>query len=417
MPYQVRPAASPNRNRVCRLMSHHQVEHVHRDHSLLQLHWLALALFVAYLCVAMALPVVPVFVTARLGYGNGLAGLAVGIAFASTIITRGVAGRIADARGSRRCMVLGLLAYAAAGLICSSAGWPAYPAPIAYAVLLAGRLLLGLGESLATVGLIAWCFGVTGAHRSGLVFAVVGMALYAALAVGSPVGVELFEWGGFAGAMVACTMAPLMALLMIVPVGAVPVTAGDRPSFWRIIGRIWQPGLALMLQGVGSAAIGAFVTLLFLSRGWPHAGLGLTCFGGAFVLVRILAGGLPDRVGSIPVALASMAVEAAGQLLLWQASDSAVALTGAVLTGLGCSLMFPAMGIEVVRRMPVHLRGTAAGGLAMFQDLALGATGPITGALADRLGYGAVFLAGGSAAGLSFLVVVAIARSRRRQAA
>ena len=40
----------------------------------------------------------------------------------------------------------------------------------------------------------------------------------------------------------------------------------------------------------------------------------------------------------------------------------------------------------------------------------------MTGALADRLGYGAVFLAGGLAASLSFLVVFAIARRSRRQA-
>ena len=69
-------------------MSPHLAEPVRTDRSLPLLYWLALALFVAYLCIAMALPVVPVFVTAKLGYGNGLAGLAVGIAFASTILTR-----------------------------------------------------------------------------------------------------------------------------------------------------------------------------------------------------------------------------------------------------------------------------------------------------------------------------------------
>ena len=390
---------------------------VRTDRSTLLLYWLALALFVAYLGIAMALPVVPVFVTARLPYGNGLAGIAVGIAFASTILTRGMAGRIADSRGSRRCMVLGLLTYASAGLVCCLAGWPGCPAPAAYAILLAGRLLLGLGESLATVGLIAWCFGVTGLRRSGLVFAVVGTALYGALAAGSPIGLAVFEWTGFAGTMIACTFAPLIALAMVLPVAAVPVVTGERTPFWHIIGRIWKPGLAVTLQGVGYAAIGSFMTLTFLSRGWPHAGLGLTCFGGAFVLVRVLAGSLPDRIGSIPVALVSMVAESAGQFLLWQAPDPTAALAGAILTGLGCSLMFPAMGIEVVRRVPAHLRGTAAGGLAMFQDLALGATGPVTGVIADRLGYSTVFLAGGLAAGMSFLVVVAIARSDRRSTA
>ena len=390
---------------------------VRADRSLPRLYWLTLALFIAYLCIAMALPVISVFVTARLGYGNGLAGLAVGIAFASTILTRGMAGRIADGRGSRYCMVRGLLIYAAAGLVCGAAGWPGFPVPAAYGILLAGRLLLGLGESMAVVGLMAWCFGVVGPQRSGLVFALVGMALYGAFALGSPIGVALFEHAGFAGTMAACTLVPLLALLMVLPVAAVPVHAGERPSFWRIIGRIWEPGLALALQGVGSATIGAFVALMFLSRGWPHAGLGLTCFGGAFVLVRVVAGHLPDRVGSIPVALVSLVLEAVGQFLLWGAPVPAVALAGAVLTGLGCSLMFPAMGIEVVRRVPAHLRGTAAGGLAMFQDLALGATAPVTGVLADRFGYGVVFLAGGLAACLGLAVVAVIARADQRQPA
>ena len=49
--------------------------------------WLTLALFLSYLCVAMSLPVMSIYVTTRLGFGNALAGLAVGIAFASTILT------------------------------------------------------------------------------------------------------------------------------------------------------------------------------------------------------------------------------------------------------------------------------------------------------------------------------------------
>jgi predicted MFS family arabinose efflux permease len=112
-----------------------------------------------------------------------------------------------------------------------------------------------------------------------------------------------------------------------------------------------------------------------------------------------------------------MAVEAVGQYLLWTAASPEMALAGAFLTGLGCSLVFPAMGIEVVRRIPPHLRGTAMGGFAAFQDLAYGGTGPLTGLLADRLGYGVVFLVGGLAASLGFALVIVIARKDREQAA
>lgn len=372
--------------------------------------WLTLALFLSYLCVAMSLPVTSVYVTTRLGFGNALAGLAVGISFASTILTRGLAGRMADHRGSKYCMVRGLWVYALAGLVCAAAGWRGFPAPAAYGVLIVGRLLLGVGESLTVVGLIAWCFGIMGPKRSGMVLALVGMGLFGAFAVGSPIGLALFDRAGLAGVMGACALVPLIGLAMALPIAAVAPHVGERSPFWRIIGRIWELGLVVCLQGVGFAAIGAFMPLLFLHRGWSHAGLGLTCFGGAFVLVRILFGHLPDRIGGIPVALVSIAVEVVGQALLWTAPSPAMALAGAFLTGLGCSLIFPAMGIEMVRRIPPHLRGTAMGGLAAFQDLAFGGTGPVTGLLADRFGYSVVFLIGGMAASIGLALVIAIAR-------
>ncbi len=384
------------------------------DRDLHRTLWLTLTLFLSYLCVALSLPVISVFTTGRLGLDNGLAGLAVGVTFASTILTRGMAGRMADHRGSKRTMVRGLWVYAAASLICMGASWPGLSVAAAYGALILGRLLLGVGESLTVVGLMAWCFGIMGQQRSGRVFALVGMALYGAFAVGSPIGLALFEHVGFAGVMAASAVVPLVGLAMALPVAGVPLHAGERPGFLRIIGRIWEPGVALALAGVGSAAIGAFLPLLFLHQNWPHAGLGLFLFGGAYVLVRVLFGHLPDRVGSVPVALVSIACEGVGQALLWAAPTPLVALAGAALTGLGCSLMFPAMGMEVVRRVPPHLRGTAAGGLAAFQDLAFGLTGPVTGLLADRFGYTVVFLIGGVAATVGFGLVTTIAREDRR---
>jgi MFS family permease len=198
---------------------------------------------------------------------------------------------------------------------------------------------------------------------------------------------------------------PLVGLAVISGLPSVKPQAGQREPFWRIIGRIWRPGAAVALQGVGFAGLGAFFSLYFLSRGWPFAGLGLTFFGVGFVLVRLLCGHLPDRFGGANVALVSLAVEACGQALLWIAPDPYSALVGALLTGLGCSMVFPVMGSEVVRQVPPHLRGTAMGGFAAFQDLAYGATGPIVGVLADHLGYASVFVVGGLSATLGLLIV------------
>jgi predicted MFS family arabinose efflux permease len=249
-----------------------------------------------------------------------------------------------------------------------------------------------------------------GPARSGRVLSLVGMGMYGAFAAGGPLGLALLHYLGFAGLMGACAVMPLLGLLAIQAVPAIAPHQGKRESFWRIIGRIWRPGAAVGLQGVGFAALGAFFSLYFLSRHWPYAGLGLTCFGLGFVVVRMLCGHLPDRIGGTPVAIVSLAVEACGQFLLWLAPGPWSALAGALLTGLGCSMVFPAMGSEVVKQVPRQQSGTAMGGFAAFQDLAYGATAPLVGLLADSSGYSAVFLIGGVAALLGLGMAVSAHR-------
>jgi MFS family permease len=374
---------------------------------------LTAVLFVSYLCVAIPLPVLPIYITRHLGLDNVWAGLGVGIAFLSTIVTRGYAGALADRGGAKVAVGRGLAFYAAGALISLPAGYLSNTPWTAFLILIAGRLVVGLGESLVGVGVIAWGIGLVGPARSGKVLALVGAAIYGALAVGGPVGLVLFDRVGFAGAMVVSALLPCVALLAIWSMqGVEPHRHAERPSFWTVMGRIWWHGIIVCLQGIGFAAIGAFFVLYFLHRDWSHAGLGFTAFGGGFVLVRVLFGSLPDRLGGLPVAIGSLAVEAVGQFLIWGAHDPLLALAGAFLTGLGCSMVFPAMGREVVHLVEPHLRGTALGGFTAFQDLAYGLTGPLAGLLADRAGYGSVFFIGGICASAGFAIAVVLRRSQ-----
>ncbi len=374
-----------------------------RDPALRRLLLLTAVLFISYLCVAMSLPIVPVYVTGQLGLGNAWAGLGVGIAFLTTILTRGYAGTLADRRGAKLAVGRGLAYYAAGALTSVIAGLQLHEPWIAYLVVLAGRLLLGLGESLVAVGVIAWGIGLVGPARSGMVLSFVGAALYGALAVGGPIGLLLLDKLGFAGAMAIGAVLPCLGLLVIMSIAGVAAQPDAvRPSFWSVVGRIWAHGSIVCLQGIGFAMIGAFFVLYFLDRHWGHAGLGLTAFGGGFVLVRMFFGHLPDRIGGLPVAIGSLAIETVGQVLVFSANGPIMALLGAFLTGLGCSMIFPAMGREVVRIVAPHLRGTALGAFAAFQDLAYGLTGPLAGLLADRAGYRSIFLVGGLAAAVGF---------------
>ena len=69
-----------------------------------------------------------------------------------------------------------------------------------------------------------------------------------------------------------------------------------------------------------------------------------------------------------------------------------MASAGAALTGFGFSLVFPALGVEAVKRVPMHNRGTALGIFTGFSDVSFFLVGPIAGAVIGSWGYSSAFL-------------------------
>ncbi len=308
----------------------------------------------------LPLPVLAVHVHETLGFGSFVVGLAIGAQSWATLLARHGAGTWSDQRGPRSATVLGLALSALAGALYTLSY--AVPVPSAsLAVLLAGRVLLGLGESLVITGALSWGVALAGRERSGVVMSWVGIAMYGALAAGAPLGSLLQVRYGFAGMSSAAALAPMSALGVVALAQTVRPVGGVRLPFYRVVGLIWLPGLGLTLSALGFGAIAAFSTLRFGDEGWSHAALAMSAFGSAYVLARLLFSGLPDKLGGARVAMASTAVAAVGQLGMWLATSGAMAVGAAALTGFGFSLAFPSFGVEAIRRVPPQNRGVALG--------------------------------------------------------
>jgi MFS family permease len=349
-------------------------------------------ILVAFLVIGLAMPVLPLHVHNGLGLGTFLVGLIAGGQFAAALISRPWAGSYADRRGAKRAMGAGLCIAAASGVL-YLASLLVVAMPLASAiVLLLGRLLLGGAESVIITAGVSWGLVLAGPQNTGRVIAWVGAAMFAAFAIGAPIGSALYDAYGFAAIAVATTLMPLATLLFVAPLCPVAPPSQIRPSFAKVLGSVWLAGFGSALSSVGFGALIAFVTLLFDSRGWSHGWLPYTIFASVFILTRLGLGQLPDRIGGARVALVCLLIETAGLALISLAPSPALALLGASLTGLGYSLVYPGFGVEAVLRVPPQSRGLAMGAYTAFLDLALGLGGPVLGLVAGAAGFGSVFL-------------------------
>ena len=348
--------------------------------------------FIAFLVIGLAMPVLPLHVHDGLGLGTFVVGLVAGSQFAAALVSRIWAGRHADVRGAKRAVVAGLLAATVAGLLyLLSLHFVSEPA-VSVTILLLGRGLLGAGESFIITGAQAWGLALAGSRNTGKVLAWMGTAMYAAFALGAPAGTTLYARYGFVAIALATTLMPLATLLIAAPVQRVAPSTRVRAQLTDVIAAVWVPGVGLAFASVGFGAIAAFVSLLFAARGWT-VWPAFTSFAFAFILARVLLGHLADTVGGAKVALIFVLIEAAGQGLIWLAPWSALALIGAALTGFGYSLVYPGFGVEAVRRAPLQSRGLAMGAYTAFLDLALALASPALGLIGAVAGLNGVFLA------------------------
>lgn len=93
---------------------------------------------------------------------------------------------------------------------------------------------LGLGMfavGLVITGALSWGIALAGRERSGIVMSWVGIAMYGALAIGSPLGSSLASRFGFAGMSAATALSPLIAFGALTLIRKVDPVGGPRLPF------------------------------------------------------------------------------------------------------------------------------------------------------------------------------------------
>ncbi len=353
--------------------------------------------FVVYLAIGLPLAILPPHVHLRMGFSAAFAGLVIGIQYIATFISRPWAGHISDRAGAKVAVLWGMGLCAASGAFLLGADilsrGALHLSPwLSMAVLIASRLVLGVGESLGSTGSTLWGISAVGPEHTARVIGFNGICTYGAIALGAPLGVIMAGRWGFGSIGLLTIIVCLVSLFFAAGKRPIPVVHGEALSFRSVLGRVAPHGMALALGGVGYSVLATFVTLFYASRHWDGAALCLTAFGVAFIVARILFIHAIPRFGGFPVATVCLSVESLGTLGMWLAGNPLMAAVAAALTGFGFSLVFPALGVEAVRKVPDQNRGSALGVYTGFSDVSFFLVGPAAGAIIGAFGYASAFL-------------------------
>jgi MFS family permease len=354
--------------------------------------------FICYLSIGLPLAVLPPYVHLRMGFSAAMAGLVISIQYIATLASRPWAGRISDRAGAKVSVLWGMGACTASGALLVAAAAvmhfnPLHIGPhLSVALLIASRLVLGVGESLGSTGSTLWGITSAGPEHTAKVIGYNGISTYGAMALGAPLGVVLDDRFGLASLGLVTILIGAISLVAASRKRPVRVPPGVHMPFAHVLGRVAPHGMGLALGGVGYSVLATFVTLFYASRHWNGAALCLTAFGAGFIFARLLFIHAIDRFGGYPVGMVCLSVESVGLLMLWQATSPWMAFTGAALAGLGFSLFFPSLGVEAVKRVTENNRGTALGVYTAFSDVSFFMVGPLAGAVIGVYGYRSVFL-------------------------
>jgi MFS family permease len=354
-----------------------------------------------FLALAMLQPVLPRYVEGPLGGGGVGVGVAVGALAVGAVLLRPFAGRLGDRRG-RRLLIVG-----GAGVVAVTTALYGVVRTLPFIV--AMRTLSGVGEAAFFVGAATMITDLAPEERRGEAVSYWSVAVYGGVAFGPVLGEVVLGDDRYVAAWLAsAALAGLACGLVFFPRAAARAApAGPDRGRAPIVHRAAvAPGIILFLGLVSLAGFVAFVPLYVTDIGWRDAGPVFLLYGLLILAVRVVGARIPDRLGSVRAATASLSAVAVGMAVATIWRSPAGLLVGTVVFAVGMSLHYPALMLMALVGVDESERGSVVGTFSSFFDLSQGAGALLAGAAVAITGANAAAFGTGAVAAVAGLVVL-----------
>ncbi len=350
--------------------------------------------FIGYFIIGLSLSVLPIFISKGLGFSMLVAGIVISLQYVMTFLMRAYSGKIIDSKGPKPAVLVSMLSFSFTGLVLIMAYYFRFSPMISLLFLIITRLFTGGAEGMVGASPINWAIMTFGEKYTAKIISYNGVACYGALALGASLGVTIVKYFNFYGLGILIVILGLIGFFVARTKEnktGKHSSEEEQKSFWNVLGKVAPFGLCLALGGLGFATISTFITLYYDYYHWQNGAMCLSVFGILFVAGRLVFSNAINRFGGINVAIASLAVETLGLTIISLSYHPYFALIGAGITGLGFSLIFPALGVMAMKTVPSSNQGSALAGYGLFIDISLGVTGPLIGGVADAFGLPYIF--------------------------
>lgn len=353
-----------------------------------------LALFAAGLCfwssMASLLPTLPLYVK-DLGGSKQQIGIVMGSFAIGLLLSRPRFGNLADKRGRKIVLLIGLLV--------------AIFAPFGYLTFKSINLIMGLrafhGLAVAAFGTayLALVADLAPSQKRGEVIGYMSLVNPLGLAIGPSLGGYLQSAVGYQILFLFASELAVAGFLCAVHVTPKRMETKDcveknQLSFWRILfsPTIRVPTLMLLIVGLTFGTISTFVPLFIQeSQIQLNPGLFYTTAAISSFCSRLVTGRASDRFGRGLFVTLALMFYGVSMLMLWQAWNETSFLFAAAIEGIGGGTLVPMISAITADRSSPEERGRTFAVCITGFDVGIAIAGPVLGLAAEQFGYRNLF--------------------------
>ncbi len=363
---------------------------------------------------AALLPTLSLYIK-HVGGTNHQVGIVMGSFAVGLVLFRPWVGRLADQRGRKIVLLIGLVAVAIAPI--------GYLLTQSIPLLMAVRAFHGLSIAAFTTAYSALVVDLSPEQSRGELIGYMSLVNPVGVAIGPALGGFLQEWAGYTplfllaaglgGAGLVCAfqvVAPsVSSQLKEVEAAGKPSRLAKEKGFWQLVisPRLRIPTLVMLLIGLAFGTLITFVPLFIQeTRVNFNAGLFYTAAAISSFAVRLPTGRASDRYGRGLFITISLGFYTTAMLLISMAQSATVFLLAGLIEGAGAGILIPIMIALVADRSVPQERGRVFGLCMAGFDLGMAIAGPILGYFADQIGYRELFRQAGILAFLALVIFV-----------